>query len=51
MDGSLLLHDDVNVAGYQLRDGLTLRSLNRVERLRVVTKILQRRGEGERESY
>ena len=42
----LLLHDDVNVASDELRDGLTLRSLNRVEGLRVVPKVL---GGGRRE--
>ena len=49
MDGSLLLHDDVNVSGYELRDGLSLRGLNRVEGLGVVTKILQRERERKRE--
>ena len=36
----LLLHDDVNVARDELRDGLTLCSLNRVEGLGVVPKVL-----------
>ena len=40
MDGTFLLHDDVNVASNQLRDGLTLCRLDRVEGLRVVTKVL-----------
>ena len=48
MDRTLLLHDDVDVAGYQLRDGLTLSRLDRVERLRIVSKVLEE--EGQRES-
>ncbi len=49
VDRFLLLHDDVNVAGYQLGDGLSLGRLDGVERLRVVTKVLRGRGRGRRE--
>ena len=48
MDWLLLLHDNVDVPSDELRDGLSLGGLDRVERLGVVTKVLGKEGEGER---